>query len=53
MDQILERLAKDDQALKQTKVLITHEVSLYDGVAVQDAYRQFDEGRQIKVIIRS
>ena len=53
MEDLLSRLSKGDEALVKATQIITHRVPLSDEQAVIDAYKQFDEGKQIKVVVKS
>ncbi len=51
MGELLKRLAAGDKALTATAQLITYRVPLQDEAAVIDAYQQFDQGKQLKVLV--
>ena len=53
MEDLLSRLSTGDEALMKATQIITHRVPLSDEQAVIDAYKQFDEGKQIKVVVKS
>lgn len=53
MGELLDRLAAGDEALTATRALITHRVPLADEAAVVEVYRQFDQGKQLKVLVHA